>query len=117
MKHLMLVFAAILLGVAVYAQTAGSDARTKAASVLPPVNMKVNLSGDKLVIVYKNQEIPAANVQVLDSLIKTVKDPKTLNIEFEAFNRDDAKNQAVSTVLKKCQCPVSKHSIKVNPNH
>jgi hypothetical protein len=116
MKHLLLFCATIFLCVAVHAQAAKSSVN-KTGNPMPPVMLKVSLSGDKFLIVYKDQEIPAANVQVLDSLIKSVPDPKSLNIEYDANDGDDSKNQAINAVLKKCQCPVLRRSLRKSPVH
>ena len=111
MKYLLLFCAALCLSVFAKAQRPKYDHNS---SVKAPDKLKVSLSNDKLTIVYKNQEIPGATLQVLDSLIKKVPGKEQLMVEFENFNGEPEKNKNIDAILKKCQCHVAKHSIRKN---
>jgi hypothetical protein len=78
-----------------------------------PDKLKVSLSENKLFIVYKNQEIPAASIQVLDSLIKKIPGKDQLVVEFENINAEAEKVKSIDVVLKQCQCSVSRRSVKM----
>jgi hypothetical protein len=123
MKHLLSLFAVICISVLARAQ----DVKVKDAQ-LPkydntnaikhsgaiPDKLKVSLSESKLFIVYKNQEIPAASIQVLDSLIKKIPGKDQLVVEFENINAEAETIRSIDTILKQCRCSVSKRSEKVN---
>src|SRR5688500_14044866 len=86
MKHLLLFCAVISSSVFVHGQTPKNDnTSNQSVNFEPPVKLKVSLSVDKLLIVYNNQEIPGATVQVLDSLMKKVPDFKNVKVEFEGI--------------------------------
>lgn len=116
MKQLLLFCAVLCFSAFVHAQTPKYDnTNNKSVNFEPPVKLKVSLSNDKLLIVYNNQEIPGATVQVLDSLMKKVPDFKNVKVEFEGINADPEKKKAVDAVLKQCQCRVQGHMIKKDP--
>src|SRR5688572_22447289 len=115
MKHLLLFCAGLCFSVFAHTQTARYDhSNVKAAGVPNPDKLKVTLSIDKLLIVYKNQEIPAASIQVLDSLLKKIPIRENLSIEFESTDAAPEKIRAVNEVLKQCQCPTIKKSRRFN---
>ena len=70
----------------------------------PLIKLKVTLSNDSLFIVYNNLKIPGASIQVLDSLLKKVPDPKQLAVEFEGINAEPEKQRSVNEILKQCKC-------------
>jgi hypothetical protein len=115
MKQLLLFCAVLCLSAFVHGQTPKFDNNNKSVNLEPPVKLKVSLTNDKLLIVYNNQEIPDATVQVLDSLMKKVPDFKNVKVEFEGINADMEIKKAVDAVLKQCQCRVQGHMIKKSP--
>lgn len=116
MKQVLLLCSVLSLSVFVHAQTPKYDVNdNKSVNLEPPVKLKVSLSEHKLLIVYNNQEIPGATVQVLDSLMKKVPDFKKINVEFEGINADPEKKKAVDAVLKQCRCRVQGHMIQTSP--
>jgi hypothetical protein len=115
MKQLLLFCAVLCLSAFVHGQTPKFDNNNKSVTLEPPVKLKVSLTNDKLLIVYNNQEIPGATVQVLDSLMKKVPDFKNVKVEFEGINADMEIKKAVDAVLKQCKCRVQGHMIKKSP--
>ena len=111
MKQLLLFCTVLCLSAFVHGQTRKYD-HNKSISFEQPVVLKVSLTNDKLLIVYNNQEIPGATVQVLDSLVKKVGDFKNVKVEFEGIDADLEKKKAVDAVLKQCKCRVQEHMIK-----
>lgn len=107
MKHFILFCASLCLSVFAYTQTVKLNSDSS-------IKVKVNLSKDNLSIVYNNQDIPAASIRVLDSLIKKEPDPKKLTIEFESMNGEPEKIRTIDSVLKQYPCHITKHTIKFN---
>jgi hypothetical protein len=114
MKQLLLFCAVLCFSVFLHGQTPKTDVN-KTAIFDPPIKLKVSLTNDKLLIVYNNQEIPGATVQVLDSLMKKVPDFNKVKVEFEGINADMEKKKAVDAVLKQCKCRIQGHMIKKDP--
>jgi hypothetical protein len=112
MKFLLSFCAVICISVFAHAQTAKYDSINTVKSNRIPDKLKVSLSNDKLFIVYKNQEIPAASILVLDSLVKKVPGKDQLVVEFENINAEAGTVKSIDVILKKCQCNVSKRSVK-----
>lgn len=112
MKQLLIFCVALCLSILVHGQT--TKVNPNSSIIDPPVKLKVSLSKDKLAIVYNNQEIPDATVQVLDSLMKKVPDLKNLKVEFEGVNADPEKKKSVQSVLKQCQCRIDTRMTSVN---
>jgi hypothetical protein len=83
-------------------------------NIISPDTLKVTLSKDRLFIIYKNQEIPAANNRGLDSLLKKIPVREHLTVEFESRDAEPEIIRSIDSVLKRCYCHVSKHSIKQN---
>jgi hypothetical protein len=116
MKQLLLFCGVLCFSAFVHGQTPKYDHNdNKSVNFEPPVKLKVSLTNDKLLIVYNNQEIPGATVQVLDSLMKKVPDFKNVKVEFEGINADMEKKKAVDAVLKQCKCRIQGHMIRQNP--
>ena len=114
MKYLILFCAGIFITVFAHAQTPRFDYTNKTSNLTPPDKLKVTLSKDSMFIVYKNQEIPAPSIQVLDSLLKKIPVGEHLTVEFESINAEAEKKRSISTVLKQCHCRIMGHSINKN---
>lgn len=114
MKYLVLFCAGLCLSALAHAQTPRFDHNNKTSNLNPPDKLKVTLSKDSLFIIYKNQEIPAASIQVLDSLLKKVPIGEKLTVEFESINAEPEKNRSINEVLKQCHCRITGHSVKKN---
>jgi hypothetical protein len=114
MKLVILACACLCLPVIAQAQTSKFDHTNNISTPNPPVKLKVTLSNDSLFIVYNNQEIPGASIQLLDSLLKKVPNLKQLAVEFEGINAEPEKKKSVDAVLKQCKCHVSGHFISMN---
>jgi hypothetical protein len=114
MKYLILFCAGFFLTVFAYAQTPRFDHTNKTSNLTPPDKLKVTLSKDSMFIVYKNQEIPVASIQVLDSLLKKAPIGEKLTVEFESINAEPEKNRSINAVLKQCRCRIAGHSVKKN---
>lgn len=122
MKHLLSLCAVICISVFAHAQATkvnkaetpryDNTANLKTSGMVPD-KLKVSLSENKLFIVYKNQEIPSASVQVLDSLIKKIPGKDQLVVEFESINAEAEKVKTIDAVLKQCQCSVARRSVKM----
>jgi hypothetical protein len=115
MKHVFLFCAGLCFSLFASAQTQKYDhnGTAKASSPIIPDTLKVSLMNDNLLIVYKGREVPSANIQVLDSLIKKVPIKQNLAVKFESVNADVEKIRKVQAVLKKCECPTESHSISM----
>ena len=107
MKYLILFCAGIFITVFAHAQTPRFDYTNKTSNLTPPDKLKVTLSKDSMFIVYKNQEIPAASMQVLDSLLKKIPVGEHLTVEFESINAEPEKKRSVNAVLKQCGCHIA----------
>jgi hypothetical protein len=114
MKFLILFCAGLLLTVFAHAQTPRFDYNNNTSNLTPPDKLKVTLSKDSMFIIYKNQEIPAASIQALDSLLKKVPIGEKLTVEFVSINAEQEKNRSINTVLKQCRCHITGQSVTKN---
>jgi hypothetical protein len=114
MKFLILFCAGLLLTVFAHAQTPRFNYNNNTSNLTPPDKLKVTLSKDSMFIIYKNQEIPAASIQALDSLLKKVPIGEKLTVEFESINAEPEKKRSVNEVLKQCHCRIIGHSVTKN---
>lgn len=117
MKHLFLLCAGLFLSVFVHAQAAKYDNNNSVKTQGPVANpdkLIVNLTDENLFIVYKNQEIPAANIRALDSLLKKVPIREHLSVEFKSLNARLEKMRSIDTVLRQCHCQITRISQSFN---
>jgi hypothetical protein len=110
MKYLILFCAGLFLSALSYAQ----QVRVNPNGNTNGNKLKVTLLKDNLFVTDKDQAVPVASLSALDSLIKKLPDPQHLTIHFETENAEPEKIRAVTAVLNKCRCHVTRHSISVN---
>ena len=78
-----------------------------------PNKLKVSLLKDNLFVTDKDHLVPVS-IKSLDSLMKRLPNPETLQIDFESTNAEAEKIRAVDNVLRQCHCHITRKSTSFN---